>query len=667
MAKRQFRLPGNLPPRELALLAALPLMVIIAYWPAFFADFVWDDKVFLDVPVIMSFSGLKEIWFTPGSLEYEGHYWPLVYTTIWLEHKLWGFNPFPFHLTNILLHCANTLLLMRLLMRMQVPGAWLIAAIFALHPVHVEAVAWVIARKDLLATLFYLLAAGCWLRFRQAPRAGAYLTLLALFTAGMLSKSFVITLPASLLVWVWWQQGQVAKRDLMQVAPMLLLGFAIVAYDLSHYSTRAEIDFDYTIVERLIIVSKALWFYAGKLLWPEPLLTNYPLWNVSPAQLLNWLYLPAAAALALGLWLARQRIGRGPLAGALFFAITLSPMLGFGDNSFMQFSFVADRYQYLAGTGLVAVLVAALVSLCRQLPANALHGARALAALLLLGLGALTYRYAQTFHDEIALFNRVIDYNPEAHHVYFNLGNALMKEKRLEEAAEAFAIAIKKTPETANIHINLGVVRLEQGRYQEAEKHLRQAVALDPDEFQAQQNLAAALRRMERFDESLAMMKSAARLLPAPPARHYYYMALDAMKLNRQREAERYFRKVLQANPGDTDARGQLLMLYLDAGRYDAAQQLVPNLPQVLNEMAYNNYNEGNIDQTLKLYQHQLAIEPDNPSTLANLGAALAQAGRYQEAIERFEQALALDPQQASALNYLPLVRQRLNAAEASQ
>ncbi|MGI9323069.1 MAG: glycosyltransferase family 39 protein, partial [Pseudomonadales bacterium] len=195
--------------------AALLLMSIISYWPAYFAGFVWDDKVFLDAPPIVAMSGLADIWFTPGSLEFEGHYWPLVYTTFWLEHKLWGFNPTAFHIINVLLHGAVTLLIWRLLARLSVPGAWLAAAIFAVHPVHVEAVAWVIARKDLLAALFYLLAAGCWLRFKNEPKTGAYLLMLALFTAGMLSKSFVITLPANLLVWAWWKQGRIAGKDLM--------------------------------------------------------------------------------------------------------------------------------------------------------------------------------------------------------------------------------------------------------------------------------------------------------------------------------------------------------------------------------------------------------------------------------------------------------------------
>ncbi|MGI9229296.1 MAG: glycosyltransferase family 39 protein, partial [Gammaproteobacteria bacterium] len=330
---------------------ALLLMVAISYYPAYFAGFVWDDKVFLEAAPVQTLSGLMEIWFNPGSIQLEAHYWPMVFSSFWLEHRLWGYNPVGFHISNVLLHGIITLLLWRLLLQLTVPGAWLIAALFALHPAHVEAVAWTMGRKDLLATLFYLLAAGCWLRFQKRQQVGTYLIMLALFAAGMFSKSFVITLPAMLLVWAWWKRGRVGTSDLLQVVPLFLIGIIIAAGDLAFYSSRAEIDFHFSFPERLIIASKSLWLYVGTLLWPHPLAVIYPLWDTSPAELLNWLPLLAALTLALTLWLARHRIGRGPLVGVLFYAITLSPMLGFANNSYMEYSFTADRYLYLPIVG----------------------------------------------------------------------------------------------------------------------------------------------------------------------------------------------------------------------------------------------------------------------------------------------------------------------------
>ena len=713
-----YPLPAALPP------VALLLMVVGAYLPALFADFVWDDKVFLDAAPIMTTSGLWDLWFVTGSLPFEGHYWPLVYTTIWLEHKLWGFNPLPFHLTNILLHSGISVLMWRLLLRMEVAGAWLIAAVFALHPVHVEAVAWVIARKDLLATLFYLLAAREWLRFRERQGPGVYLIMLALFVAGMLSKSFVITLPASLLVWAWWREGRVTGRDVLHTAPLFVVGFAIVAFDLVQYSARASTDFDFSLLERSLIAAKALWFYAYKLLWPDPLMVNYPLWDdISPANALNWLPLLAAIALAAGLWLARHRIGRGPLAGALFFAVTLSPMLGFGDNAFMQFSYVADRYQYLGSAGLIAVSVAAVVTAWRWLmtpepddgqskatgvtettgvtkptgmteattnqatpagvtapaakaaPADmtapAPQGplmdrvilpaiAYTLPALLLLGYGALTFRHAQTFENEVVLFSHVIKHNDPAYHVYFNYGNALMAEGSLNEAAEALTTAVERDPDTVNIHINLGVVRMQMEQYPQAEEAFRQATILDPDNFQAYQNLGAALRRQQRFNESLQAMQTAVELSPSPPPQHYHYMGLDAVELGWSAEAERYFRLALQADPDHTDARRQLVFIYLNSKRYQAALELDPGLRNGLDPLAYEYFTTGRVEQALEIYRHITALDPESAAAHANLGAALAQSGRYQEALITLERALTLDPQQPSALTNIELVRQRL-------
>ena len=179
---------------------ALGVLAVVSYVPALSGGFVWDDVIFSEEPVIHAVSGLKSIWFSPADIRNEGHYWPLVYTSFWLEHKLWGLNPVGYHAVNIALHLANCLLLWRLLVHLRVPGAAVVAAVFAAHPVHVESVAWIIERKDMLSALFYLTAVLVWVRFVEQPRAWLYALALVLFTAGLLSKSVVVTLPAALLI-----------------------------------------------------------------------------------------------------------------------------------------------------------------------------------------------------------------------------------------------------------------------------------------------------------------------------------------------------------------------------------------------------------------------------------------------------------------------------------
>ena len=206
--------------------AALCAMVAVSFYPALSAGFVLDDNIFTDAPAVRAWSGLWNIWFSPSDIEREGHYWPITYTTFWLEHKLWGLTAFGTHLVNLLLYMVNVLLLWSLLRCLAVPGAWVVAAVFAVHPMHVDSVAWAIGRKDLLSGLFYMAAALCWIRSLdgvgdsqpdsrdalsrslwrrwldsvRVPRPGFYLAALELFAAAMLSKSVAVTLPVAFAI-----------------------------------------------------------------------------------------------------------------------------------------------------------------------------------------------------------------------------------------------------------------------------------------------------------------------------------------------------------------------------------------------------------------------------------------------------------------------------------
>ena len=205
--------------------------------------------------------------------------------------------------------------------------AWLVAAVFAVHPLHVESVAWVIERKDLLSGLFCLAAVLAWMRFVEQPNSRRYAGSLVLYAAAMLSKSIAITLPAALLIWHWWKQGRVTSVDLLRIVPFCAVGLVIAVGDLSFYQSMEPLSLGYSFTERTLIAARALWFYASKLLWPTNLAVIYPLWDIRVADPLAWGYVIATVALAVALWHFRRQLGRGPLAGALFFAVTLSPVL----------------------------------------------------------------------------------------------------------------------------------------------------------------------------------------------------------------------------------------------------------------------------------------------------------------------------------------------------
>ena len=530
---------------------ALGLLVVVSYFPAFFAGFVWDDEIITE-SVVQNWSGLWHIYFSPTEIEREGHYWPLVYTTFWLEHKLWGYAPAGYHIVNVLLHLANTLLLWRLIERLTVPGAWILAAVFAVHPLHVESVAWVIERKDVLSGLFYLTAFSTYVRFaaenRSTRRRRTYLSALALFALGLLCKSIVVTLPAALVIYHWWQDDRITGADLLRLAPFFALGLIAVVADTLFYQSREPLALGYSIPERVLIAAHALWFYAGKLLWPVDLAVIYPHWDVNVTDPLAWGYVIAAVAVVAALYGFRHRIGRGPLAGALFFAVTLSPVLGFVDFGYMQFSFVADRYQYLAGIGLMTVLVGAATSGVGRLPEGWRKGATGVAVVALIAMGTLTYQQAGIYWDEVTFFTHIVSHNPTARGAYQNLGRALLAVQRPEEALNASRIAVEQDPDDIKARVNAGVAFIRLGRFDEGEAWLRHALELDSQQMVAFQNLAEALRRQGRFEESLEFYRTAIQMDPEN-ALPYAGMGDALFHLKRYGEALQNFNRALALAP----------------------------------------------------------------------------------------------------------------------
>lgn len=560
----------------------LGVLIAAIYFPATQAGFVWDDSIMRELRAVSTWRGIWDIWFNPvgayleGGPRKEGHYWPLLYTTFWLEHKLWGFSPAGYHIVNILIHFANTVLLWLVLSRLAVPGAWFVAAVFAVHPLHAESVAWIMGRKDMLATLFCLASLLMWLRFVESHRRGHYAGSLLLFAAAMLSKSVVVAFPAALLILQWWKEGSVTRTCLLRVAPFFLVGFAIAVGDMLFYQKVQPISLGYSMAERMLIAAHALWFYVGKLLWPMELAVIYPHWDVNVADPVGWLYVVTAAAVAAVLWFLRDRIGRGPLACVLFFAVMLLPTLGFVDYGYMRYSFVADRYQYLADIGMIALLAGAATYGSDRLPNALRKAARGAALALLVLLGVATWNQAGVYKDEVTLFRHIISLNPDARMAHLNLAYALIYSKDgSEEALAAARIAVKKRPLYYNSHNVLGLALSKLGRYDEAEEPLRRAIELNSRYAPAFLNLGESFRRRGRYKEALEAYLSALRIDPDYPL-SYVGMGYVLFGLKRYEEAVSSMKRALSLQPGLPmaprlyDLMGQSLQ---KMGRHEEAQR----------------------------------------------------------------------------------------------
>ena len=678
---------GAFSPHDGSVALVLALLVAVSYFPALRGGFVWDDVIFAEEPVIHAASGLRSIWFSPADIKNEGHYWPLVYSSFWLEHKLWGLNTAGYHAVNIALHLLNCLLLWRLMLRLRVPGAAVIAAVFAVHPVHVESVAWIIERKDVLSGLFYLGAVLVWIRFVQAPRPARYALALLLFTAGLLSKSVVVTLPAALLIWHWWQQGKVTRIDLLRMAPFVAVAVAITVGDLSFYTSREPLELGYTLVERALIAARALWFYAGKLLWPADLAVIYPLWNIDAGGLLGWAYVAAAAALAAVLWLARRRIGRGPLAGVLFFAVTLGPVLGFVDYGYMQFSFVADRFQYLAGIGVLAVLIGAAAHGVAKLPARYRRGALGLAVAVVVALGTLSWRQAGIYRDEVTLFSHVVAHNPTARDAHLNLGNALIEAGRNEEGLAASRVAVEQRPESADAHSNLALAQTNLEQFEAAGESLRRALELDPRHKSALQNTAEmhrkqgrheeaveayqtvlardrgyalayagmgdALFHLQRYREAVDSLQEAVTLQPNLPmaSKLQVLMGRASRELGRLDAAEEHFQLAMAIDPRDATPLLDLAGLRGAQQRHREADDLLrrarelqPGDPATLQNVAESLRKQGRYEEALAAYRDVLDLDPEYALAYAGIGDALFKLERYEEALEKLGRAVSVQP-----------------------
>ena len=641
------------PGRAAAGAATLALLVAACYFPALSGGFVWDDVSFSEEPVIHRWSGLWSIWFSPADIRNEGHYWPIVYTTFWLEHKLWGLAPLGYHAVNVLLHAVNTLLVWRLLRRLDVPGAWAVAAVFAVHPVHVESVAWVIERKDLLSGLFYLAAVLAWIRFTEAPHPGRYGLALALFTAGLLSKSIVVTLPAALLVWHWWKRGRVAGGDMMRLLPFFAVGLGITAGDLAFYTSREPLALGYSLAERVLIAARALWFYAGKLVWPTDLAVIYPLWDIRAGDPFEWLYVAAAAGLAALLWFARLRVGRGPLAGAVFFALTLAPVLGFVDYGYMQFSFVADRFQYLAGLGVMAVLIAGAARAVSRRPEVFRFAAASVLVVTLGALATLSWRQAGIYRNEITFFSHIIALNPLARDAHLNLGSAYFNADRVEEGYAVSLVADEQRPDFAGAHANLGRALLLMERFDEAERHLARALELDSRKTTAMQNIAELRRKQGRHEEAIERFREVVEREPANALAHAG-LGTSLLKAERPGEALEAIDRALELKPG-MKQRHSLLALTGRAlkalGRFEEAErrllraaEMDPSDASPLVDLAALRFAEERFDEADEHLRRALALAPGNTAALQNVAEAFRKRGRYEKAVETYRAVLAIDP-----------------------
>ena len=467
----------------------LLLACLLAYQPALRGGYIWDDLDWIvQNPLLVEPGGLARIWLEPRAFH---QYYPLTNTSFWLEQRLWGQAPAGHHLVNVGLLALSATLLWRLLAGLGLRGAFAAALLFALHPIGVESVAWITERKNLLSmalalgSLWALLPLLVPAPARPQDRPGRALLAAGLFLLALLAKTAVAPLPAVVLVLRAWRHGRagLGRSWILGLGlPGLVLAGALSG--VTAWMERVEVgatgqDWALGPVERLLVAGRAAWFYAGQVLVPRQTCFIHPRWALDPSSLAQLAAPVGALGLLLGLFLARRRLGRGPVTVVALFLGVLSPALGFVDVYAFRFSFVADHWAFHATPVLLAALCHAIAG-----PAARLSQPLRLALVALPALGLLGLTRAQAAHyvDAETLFGQTTRCNPDAFMAHANLGVLLLDRGQVQQGIGHLSTAHALAPQDPDITLDLGVALDLSGQDAAAAAHYQAALGRDPDQ-----------------------------------------------------------------------------------------------------------------------------------------------------------------------------------------
>ena len=702
------------------LLPALFLLAVtfVAHQPVWRIGYIKAEGIDAD---LSSWQGLNRIWTGQGQQTAENQYvgpgkayYPLAHTTYWLEYHLWGLNPLGYYLDNVLLHGLSAVVLWLILRRLTVPGAWLGAALWALHPVNVESVAWIEERKNTLSGFLFLCSTLAALKYwlpkegkgqpplregptedsknllastaigaqgtaRSAENEGNYQSLqasipteiqhgsiqfywvaLALYALSLLSKTTTIPLPVVILLLVWWKRGRVLWRDMRPLLIFPVIGIAMgldtmhVEHNLSKWTGSGNFGtvFALPLVDRFFIAGRDVWFYLGKLLWPHPLIFNYPRWKIEPISAMECLQLLAVPALLWLLWLKRHNWGRPLFVALLYFLVMLVPVLSFLNAMFFRRSFVADHYQYLPCIGPLTLAAAGIVAFLGRFgkAGNALKPL--LSAGLLLVLGLLTWNQCRIYVDPETFYKTTLALNPDAWLMRAQYAGFLGREGRADAAIEQFRMALQTQPD-AETSCRLGAALLDERKPDEAMVCFRQALQIQPDNAMAYDGLARACIAMGQTDEAIQDFQKALQIQPDMPLSCYSlgnaYMQEGQLDL-----AIQYWQKTVAIQPDFAPAHSNLGNALLMKGQVAEAIQhwrsaltIGPNLPAqvglawVLATCPQESIRDGTDAVGLAERANQMT-GGRNPVVLRTLAAAYAENGQFSYAVATAQQALQI-------------------------
>jgi tetratricopeptide (TPR) repeat protein len=583
----------------------LVVVTTLIYEPAWNGKPIWDDEIHITEPALRSMHGLARIWTEPSAAP---QYYPVLHTVFWLEYKLWDGWTLPYHLLTILLHAVLALLVFRILRKLEVPGAWLAAFAFALHPVHVESVAWLSEIKNTLSGALAAATMLAYLKYEEDRQLSAYLLALVVFVVGLMTKTAIVALPVVLLVVWWWKRGKLSwLRDIRPLTPFfviaLVFGLVTVWVEQTFCVEHGE-TFPFSFIDRCLIAGRLFWFYLGNLFWPSDLTIIYPRWTISTGSWWQYAFPLATVAFFGGLWMIRNK-SRGPLAAALCFAALLFPVLGFFNLSYFMYCptpsdrsaiFRADHFQYLADIAAIAAVCAGAAWLWSRSPTRSRIFLSACGLALLGLLAGSTWAYSRNYRDNETCFRDVLSKNPNSATAHNNLGNTLFLKGSIDEAISHFEKTLETEPNYQLGQYNLGAALAKKGDAAAAISHLKLALATNPNYAKSYYSLGTALAQTGETEEAIAS-----------------------------------YHRALQLEPDFLDAQTNLANLLLE---------------------------KGDVENALDHYRKALQLDPHSPMTHYNLAVGLARNRQRDEAVAELQTVLKLQSDYPDAKELLISLQQ---------
>jgi tetratricopeptide (TPR) repeat protein len=637
--------------------------VLWIYAPAFYGDWIWDDTSY--IPAHFSHSHLEwwtRIWTRPVVADYD----PLESSLLLLEWCLWGQNTLGYHLTSVALHITSALLIWRLLHQIGLRQAWLVGLIFAVHPIVVESVAWIVELKNTLSLPPLLLAMSAYVAYVEKNRSRDYLLALVFFLVAMLCKPSTMMFPAIILLYVWWKTGRLEWSDCGKVSPFFVVSlvFGMVAASLQGHQNDNGLAVPVGVPERLATVGWAILFLFFKCLFPFGYMPVYPselIVTLSASDLVPW----ALIGILLGvLWQKRKSWGRGALLGIGFFLLNLVPVIGFVFTNASTMIWSLDHLVYLPVIGLIGLVAGGgdwllkRVTFCETRPL--MLGATAVVIAL---LAWESHAYAAIFRDEETFWTVALRSNPGSLIAHNNLGTVFMTQGRMKEAVQEFNLVLQINPRFYRATNNLGYALMIQNRLPEAEACLEDVTRTKPDFAVAHFNLGRLLSRTGRLSEAVAQFETGLDLDPEN-FRMRFILADMLSATNQIPEAIEQYERALKTNPDVAEGQYNLGNLLVRTGHlpeavehYEQALRINPDYADARANLGTAELQLGQIVQAIEQYEQVVRINPRDVDTRNSLGLVLMKIGHPAEAAEQFEAVLQIEPQNANAKGYLSQLR----------